>query len=293
MAQPLTPQEFADKYLTMSVYIYPPEAGGPDNSALAPSGWQEVRVANYRLGSSAYRERFWRDIASRVKEKTDVKLITISGARVEETLTLNQLFNHFRHPWVGKGSPEQVQIAIQLLYRYHTAHTSLSAFLASDFLGLDCNGFVGNYYQRVMKGVDWRDQNNLKDPGPTTFIEGLYKLGGKGAEIKKLDELQASEIYVLAECDPATAVIADPVQGQDGTYGHVMLTEPGTLRKLADGKMSVSVSEATADGARELRTDVDYTIHPGKKVGGAVVFRVERGAPDDTLDVRIARFASP
>ena len=141
MGQPSTPQEFAEKYLRMCVYIYPPEDGGPDNSALAPSGWQEVRVAHYRLGGSAYRERFWRDIASRVKDRTDVKLITTAGARIEETLTATQLFNHFRHPWVGKGSPEQVQIAIQLLYRYHKAHTSLNAFLTADFIGLDCNGF--------------------------------------------------------------------------------------------------------------------------------------------------------
>lgn len=33
MANSLSPKEFAAKYLNMRVYIYPPEDGGPDNSA--------------------------------------------------------------------------------------------------------------------------------------------------------------------------------------------------------------------------------------------------------------------
>ncbi|MCI4678265.1 hypothetical protein K9U39_07750 [Rhodoblastus acidophilus] len=295
MATALTPGEFAQKYLKMRVYIYPPEEGGPDNSALAPSGWQDVSFANYRLSNSAYRETIWNDIAPRLKDKTDVKLISIAGAPIEDSLTPAELWNAFRYPWVGKGSPEQAQIAIQLVYRFHKAHTALNAFLAADFVGLDCNGFAGNYYQRAMQaqGADWKTQNNLKDPGPTTDIEGLFKLGGRAAEIKKLDDIDSSKIYVLAECDPKTGVIADPIPGQDNTWGHVMLTEPGVWKKLADGKIGLSVSEATADAGRKLRTGVDYTIYPGKTVNRVSVFHVERGAPDDTLDVRIAEFREP
>lgn len=293
MAIDLTPAEFADKYLKMRVYIYPPENGGPDNSALAPSGWQNVSFANYRLGKTAYRESVWRDIAPRLKDKTDVKLITISGAEIEDSLTAAELWNAFRYPWVGKGSPEQAQITIQILYRFHKAHTALNAFLAADFVGLDCNGFAGNYYQRVMKAEGWKDQNNSKDPGPTTFIEGLLRLGGRKAEIKKLEDIDSGKIYVLAECDPKTAEIADPVAGQDNTWGHVMLTEPNSWKRLAGGKIGLSVSEATADAGRKLRSNVDYTIYPAKKVNGVSVFHVERGKISDTLDVRIAEFTEP
>jgi hypothetical protein len=293
MANSLSPKEFAAKYLSMRVYIYPPQDGGPDNSALAPSGWQEVSVANYRLSGSPYRGSIWSDISSRLKEKTDVRLITIAGAQIDDSLTVAQVYNAFRYPWLGKGSPEQAQITIQIMYRFHKAHTALNAFLAADFIGLDCNGFAGNYYQRVMQGTDWKDQNNLKDPGPTTFIEGLFKLGGRKAEIKKLDDIDSSKIYVFAECDPKTAVIADPVSGQENTWGHVMLTEPGELNKLAGGKIGMSVTEATADAGRKLRSGVNYTIYPGKTVGGVSVFHVERGAPSDTLDVRIAEFTPP
>lgn len=293
MASPLTPAEFADKYLKMRVYIYPPEDAGPDNSALAPSGWQDVSVANYRLGKTAYRESIWKDIAPRLGDKIDVKLITIAGAQIDDSLTPAEVWNAFRYPWVGKGSPEQAQITIQILYRFHKAHNALNAFLAADFIGLDCNGFAGNYYQRAMKGEDWKNQNNSKDPGPTTFIEGLLRLGGHKAEIKKLDDIDSSRIYVFAECDPKTAEIADPIAGEDNTWGHVMLTEPNSWKTLAGGKIGLSVTEATADAGRKLRSGVDYTIYPGKKVNGVSVFHVERGAPDDTLDVRIAEFREP
>jgi hypothetical protein len=47
----LSPQEFANKYLKLCVHIFPPEDGGPDNSSLARPGWQEIRVANYRLSA--------------------------------------------------------------------------------------------------------------------------------------------------------------------------------------------------------------------------------------------------
>ena len=90
-------------------------------------GWQNVSFANYRLGKTAYRESIWRDIAPHLKDRTDVKLITISGAEIEDSPTAAELWNAFRYPWVGKGSPEQAQIAIQILYRFHKAHTALNA----------------------------------------------------------------------------------------------------------------------------------------------------------------------
>ena len=98
---------------------------------------------------------------------------------------------------------------------------------------------------------------------------------------------------MLAECDPKTAEIADPIAGQDNTWGHVMLTEPNSWKKLAGGKIGLSVSEATADAGRKLRSNVDYTVYPGKKVNGVSVFNVERGTVSDTLDVRIAEFTEP
>lgn len=290
MADALTPAKFADKYLSMQVYIYPPEPGGPDNSLLAPSDWQNVSVAHYKLHLSPYREPIWRDIKSKLKDKTEIRIKTIDGADVVDELTESELWSAFRQPWVGKGSPEQVQIAIQLLYRYHKASTALSAFLVKDFIGLDCNGYAGNFCQRVMQGVNWKSQNNYKDPGPNASMEGLLGIGGPKAEIASLDEIDANATYVFVMCDAKTGRIAEPVGGTD-TYGHVMLTEPGYKRKLNDGKVVLSVCEATAAGGAKLRTYVDYTVYPARKVGGKAVFHVERGNPNDTLDVRIAKFA--
>lgn len=290
MADRLSPADFADKYLNLCVYIFPPENGGPDNSQLAPPGWRQVRVANYRLGANAYRGPFWSDISPRLGAKTKVKVVTIHGVHVDETLTAGELSRHFQQPFMGKGSPEQVQVAIQTLYRFRKAHLSLQAFLTGDFIGLDCNGFVGNYYQRVIQDTRWRHQNNDRDPGPTTVINGLMEMTGHAGQLKKLGDMASDVMYILAECDPNTGIINDPISGQANTYGHVMLTEPGTLKQFKDGTARVLVSEATADGARELRTNIEYTISQGKPTARGTVFHVERGSPTDTLDVRIARF---
>src|SRR3954453_13564056 len=106
MADVLTPSQFADKYLAMSVYIYPPEAGGPDNSKLAPRDWQTVSVSNYKLHLTPYRKKIWNDIQSRLGVKTTVKVKTVDGSEIEDELTQGELWQAFRQPWAGKGSPE-------------------------------------------------------------------------------------------------------------------------------------------------------------------------------------------
>jgi hypothetical protein len=69
-----------------------------------------------------------------------------------------------------------------------------------------------------------------------------------------------------------------------------MITEPGTLEQL-DGGFKIGVVEATAAGNRELRY-IDYTITGVTKTQFGSVFRVLRGSPSDTMNVRVARLAA-
>jgi hypothetical protein len=94
---------------------------------------------------------------------------------------------------------------------------------------------------------------------------------------------------VLVMADPKTGVVADPSKDQPASYGHVMLTTPGTLTTKPDGAVGILVSEATADGNRELRT-LEYTLTRPNKTPRGTVFLAQRGSPGHTLNVRIARF---
>jgi hypothetical protein len=162
----MTPLEFANQYLEMDVFIYPLEADSEQANPDAAGDWQHLKVGRYRLGASSWDKTLWQDISPHLSQPVSVKVKNIRGDTEDVTLTREQLWRHFHYPFVGKGSPEQAQIAIQLIYRYHKAVFTPDEFVAKDFIGLDCNGFVGNYIQRVVQNQDWSDADNDKDPGP-------------------------------------------------------------------------------------------------------------------------------
>ena len=289
MAATMTPLAFAKKYLELDVYVFPPEvsSGGPKAGYVPPTGWQRLKADNYRLGKSPWRDIFWsQDIQKQFVKPVTVCVKTISGSR-EEVVFRNgaQASYHFLAPFLGKGSPEQVQMAIQLVYRFRKVITPLEVFVDKDFIGLDCNGFVGNYYQKVVQGQHWQSAKWNTSPGPESLMEPLLKLGD---EIKELTDLQVAGTYIFAWCDDRGNIM-EP--NGKGSYGHVMITEPNTL-KGAPGAQTIQVVEATAAGKRKLRY-LDYTLKSATKVvvkGQKVtVFKVQRGPGEKDMDVRISR----
>jgi hypothetical protein len=288
----MTPLAFAKKYLDLECYMYPLEKGdgadgaGPGN--VSEEGWRPLKVARYRLGKSTWRGQFWQEIASRLTGPTVVTIKTIADEKREFTLTPQQLGNHFQYPFIGKGSPEQAQLAIQLVYRYHRATFTPEEFVDKDFIGLDCNGFVGNYIQRVVQNIPWLDAKNDEDPGPTTLIGPLLKWQGKGSQVQNLEDLHADETYLFGFC-ASNGAIYDP--GKDADFGHIMITEPGTLEQIDQG-WKIGVVEATAAGNRQLRY-LEYTITGVAKAQSGTVFQVLRGSPSDKMNVRVARLAVP
>jgi hypothetical protein len=290
MAATMTPLDFAKKYYNLDVYLFPQEVTGTPGPYTPPEGWRTLRADNYRLGGSAWSNTFWsQDIAPHFRDGP-IKVCVWSMNNTLEEIEFrnpNELNRHYRAPFVGKGSPEQVQIAIQLVYRFRKVSTPVEQFVRSDFVGLDCNGFVGGYYQKVVKGEDWKTADVNKDPGPTTLMDDLLKLGD---EVYDPKDLTRDGTYILVWCD-AAGNIKNPQKGVPNSFGHVMITEPNTLTGTP-GDQKIHVVEATASDKRKLR-DLDYTIKSSNRVnvGGrkATVFRVERGAPGDLMDVRISR----
>src|SRR5262249_23620245 len=60
-----------------------------------------------------------------------------------------------RSAFMGKGSPEACRIVLQLARRWGLA-PNLQAY-ADSYLGLDCNGFVGNYLWHVVQKNPWTE----------------------------------------------------------------------------------------------------------------------------------------
>jgi hypothetical protein len=288
----MTPLGFAQKYKNLETYVYPLENGNGSTNPGVPAApsWLRLPVTRYRLGKSSWDHQFWLEIAKHIHGSLTVRVKTIAGSVEEKPITATQLSEHFHFPFVGKGTPEQAQIAIQLLYRYHKAKSTPEQFVNQDFIGLDCNGFVGNYIRRVLRGVPWTDANNNSDPGPTTYINDLLSSQGQENQIRDMKDLRPQDAYLFGHCD-ASGKIYDPSKTSPTAWGHVMITEPWTLMPIIGGYI-VTVVEATAAGKSKLR-DLPYTIKGTTKGVHGTVFHVLRGSPDAKMDVRIARLKVP
>ncbi len=284
----LTPLQFANQYLELQAYVYPREDNGSGPVVPGvPAAWKPLPVKRYRLGHSAWWQPLWADISKRLGKTVTVKVKTVAGITEEVALTSHEAQRHFYPPFVGKGSPEQAQIAIQLVYRFRKTVFTPEQFVDKDFIGLDCNGFVGNYIQRVRQGLTWRQADTDKDPGPTTLMEDMFRGQGKHAAIHELKSLRFADTYLFVMCTKEGHIL-QPSKEHPGSYGHVMITEPKTLKQTPNGP-ELLVVEATAAGKKELRS-IPYTITSATKTPSGTVFHVLRGSKHDQMDVRIATF---
>jgi hypothetical protein len=280
-----------------SLYAVPKEspldavpASGAEN-APPPGQWQKVRVASYRLGEAngGYRGQFWSEIKKFVdqkgKEAITVVVKTIWDKQETKTfLTPNELAYTAVAPFYGKGSPEEVQIMLQLRYRFQKVTLALNDFTKAAFIGLDCNGFVGNYVQRAVKGAHWY-RRSASDPGPSTCLSSLMKLGTR---IKSMDDLNSpSDTFLLAMTD-ASGNIIDHIKstsaggGTSVEHGHIMITQPSTVQKSGN-ELQVQVLES-AGGVGLVEST--YKI---LSVSAKGVFKIFRGSKSSNMNVVITK----
>ena len=282
----MTPSAFLKQYTDMNVFVVPPEGDVTTQGA-----WTSVHVKKYHLGTSSYRAMLWQDVSAKVQKGAKVKVKTIDGKEVtSDTLTHSQIWNLFRFPFAGKGSPEQVQATIQLLFRFRQNKATVAQFSGGvglqgeyNFIGLDCNGFVGNYLQRVVwKKYDWWNQNNEHDPGPDTTIKDLF-LDNTNPTYSLADISNGGQsIYLFAFCSDE-GHIYDHGDGPGGA-GHIMITDPGVVAYTKD-EVRITVSESTAadiGGSKGGPVTSEYIIKQVVKEGNKLtrtgaVFSVWRG----------------
>jgi hypothetical protein len=307
----MTPLEFAQLYFKLNTYIFTPEASAkPDY--LLPEGWRKLRVAKYRLTESPWASTFWREISKRLPRMVDVRVQTIEGRTENVSLPREDAERHFRAPFGGKGTPEEAQIAIQLVYRYHKTHMPPEVFVEQPgFIGLDCNGFVGSYIQRVVRHQTWRQAKTKawSFGGASTYIKTLFDgtvNSPGGREMTDLEGLKSEDTYVLALCDEHDGTIRDP--DGHGHFGHVMITQPNSTvsRNSSRVPSSLSVPDRRAAGVflkvvqasgpvgkGELHDDY-YTLHSPSRKSKGTVFTLSKGTwsgerGNSGMPVRVAR----
>jgi hypothetical protein len=206
-----------------------------------------------------------------------------------------------RYPYAGKGSPEAIQIVLQLAAADGPGAPPIvtpDKFQAycDKWLGLDCNGYVGNYLRHEYQGVDWWDVEITKGKiAPDALITDIWKLA-PGVERRTAADIDGGELNLLVMVDGSGKI----VPGGSSGPGHIAISEPGDTsaandlavklgEKTGTAIPSICVLESTgaidaADGKRGLaRSYYAYVDQP--KMSG--VMHMHRGLNKSLLNFRV------
>jgi hypothetical protein len=291
-----------------------------DISVLAADGSEAasgLTVDRYRLGSTQAhideRARLGRKVQKdlRIRRQSDpdaaieVRVQTADGIeeRTFDSLSFaktDQLWALLRYPYVGKGSPEAIQVTLQLAMTDLPGSPPIVA--AADFqaycdqwFGLDCNGFVGNYLRHVVAGTPWWDVTQAPGIGPDHLITEIFRTF-PGDVRNSADQVDFRELNLLAMVDDAGKVI----KGGGEPHGHIVLSGPGERADIFalkqalgvpddQGVPAICVVESTgaidpADSRNGLvRSFYAYVDRPGQQG----VMRVHRGFNGKGMKVRV------
>jgi hypothetical protein len=305
-----TPADYAARYEKLAV----PSLDGTADLAT------EIAVDKYLLGvrPGGFDERvrleqkIQKDLAIRRKAdksaKISIRVSTADGIAERSFEGLNhkdsndQLWKLISYPFVGKGSPEGLQALLQLAAVELPGSPALikpANFQAycTKWLGLDCNGLVGNFLRHIYAGIDWWDVTTTESGlDPNKDIKTIWD-AFDGTERKTAAEIDFKELNLLVMVDDTTGKIVPG--GPSGKSGHIMISQPheieydtdlATLGVAKDKEVpGLIVLESTAaiDSADKkngvAKSAYAYVNHVKLKD----VIRVRRGLNNTKLSVRI------
>ena len=303
-----SPADYAARYENLAV----PSPDGGDDLATGLS------VDRYLLGvpKPAFDERvrvakkIQKDLAIRRKTDKSAKIVvrvnTADGVEEHsfDNLTFNdndQLWLLLRYPYGGKGSPEGIQVLLQLASVELPG--SPAAIKPADFqtyctkwLGLDCNGLVGNYLRHVYQGVDWWDVSTTKNKiSPNILITDIWsKFDGTVRD--NADAVDFNDLNLLVMVDRTGKI--KPGGGTDP--GHIMISQPREFEIDVGLKKSLGVPDDQEVPGIQILESTAAKDSADKKSGLAKSFyayvdlksqkgvmRVRRGLDNSLLSVRI------
>jgi hypothetical protein len=202
--------------------------------------WEAVKLGKYLLktGEDKAREYFDRDhpdnwamieaLGGSVMDHFRKQGATLTVHLSLAAVTHAQAFTNWRDLWYyarkalhGKGSPEEAQMTLQLAARFNLLKGGDLQSFCDKYLGLDCNGFVGNYLVHGLRGGDW----DAEPPGTAFLADQTIDIimGAKKSTITTVDDLVPASSYVMGLVGSSGNVIG---RVESGTIGHVFITNP-------------------------------------------------------------------
>lgn len=168
--------------------------------------------------------------------------------------------------YTGKGSPEDISDILWLARHWDLVDVTQTAgapkkhlradatwtlqHYCDDYVGLDCNGFVGNYVGNIMGKAGYTGNT----PIPHYYDAGTVRT--------KIDDVQALDVMVWPD------------------FGHITIID-SLCPKNADGSLNCVVAESTAAFGGGTHVGM-YTIKPHKDEKSKK-FTINRGAGADNI----------
>lgn len=193
--------------------------------------------------------------------------------------------------FAGKGSPEACQAVLQLADAWGLA-PDVQAY-ADSALGLDCNGFVGNYLWHVKNGNPWTNLGaGNHDLGPDSPIRTGYFDHYQHRLLDHWEALDTGKMYIMMEVG-TDGVVINGGTGDPNHAGHIVITEPNQRneRPGADPAKTFAVKsvEATGGHTPEGLWESWYTCRSyDSRTKIFSIFRESMDAGHKTMDVKIA-----
>lgn len=296
----ITPMEYARKYWDLSVPII--------NDGNQVVDHENVKFGKYRLyqgwnpkkegggGPPPGQQEFYSAVNTyahgffRKNKPLELRVKNIWGSTMFLTFRswgeLSPLMPRAVQAFSGKGSPEDVQLTLQLALRCGiVTRGGLQAYCDEMVdpnyprLGLDCNGFVGNYLRYRNSGTQWWHIDPVSSNEFINADMGINSIVTKLAPqpVKNVDDMLPPRMHVLAMVNNAGAVIDGGFTG----VGHIMITQAhhwgfndalSPIPKPYTGGKYLTYSGVEATPAVGL-SDFKYTILKIADNGVATVWR--------------------
>lgn len=192
-----------------------------------------------------------------------------AAVHLKDAEVLRRLKPSLMHVHSGKGSPEEVAAVLHLVARYKLYDKAIADQAAGvrdycdKYIGLDCNGFVGNYARATGRAR-----------GPSDVIPSFAPAADRRARI---EDVQADDVMVWTDFGHITVIHSiDPVTtGPDG-------------KPARDCVVVEASAHNPSKGASTQHGGLQHSTYSIRSVGKDKVFAVERPKGDALIQAFIA-----
>ncbi len=309
--------------ITMSAFMQPSRYAArylpvPVTSTATPYA---IRVDRYHIGApTSAKDALWGAVGDYFARNGKGSRSAFLEVVIDRTTHLVGSREYIRqailNPFWGKGSPEDCQVCLQLAARLGVVTDGRLQAWADANIGLDCNGFVGNYLFHEVMGRDWRTvaRKNI-DPGPSAAIDTIFDwvLKRGATAVTDIAAIDPNQIHVIVRVDAGGKVIpGGPAALAAGNVGHIALSEAGVsmAKSFVSNSMGgLDLASAqrglygkfalrTVESAGEKSKGIAWGVHENWMVfqrpvkGQPGVFEVQRDRINKLDRVRLAPLVS-